>query len=184
MSKLGTVGLVAVAVLAAAGSVAAQGSSSSKAAPSLNDAQVAHVAVTANAIDVGMAQLAEKRTKNADVQAFAATMIRDHTAVNAQAAALAKRLGVTPLDNDVSKSLESGATAARAKLSPLSGKAFDRAYIEREVGYHAAVLDALDKVLIPDAQNAELKALLTNVRPAIAAHLEHAKSLQQKLAAK
>jgi len=40
------------------------------------------------------------------------------------------------------------------------------------------VIDAIDKTLIPGAQNADLKALLVKVRPAFVAHLEHAKQLQ------
>jgi putative membrane protein len=51
----------------------------------------------------------------------------------------------------------------------------------REVAYHQAVLDALDQTLIPQAQNADLKNLLQQVRPAIAAHLERARTLQQSL---
>jgi putative membrane protein len=43
------------------------------------------------------------------------------------------------------------------------------------------VLDALDKTLIPGAQNAELKALLEQVRPQIAAHLARAKEVQSGL---
>ena len=34
---------------------------------------------------------------------------------------------------------------------------------------------------IPSARNAELKALLVSVRPAIVAHLEHAKHIQSTL---
>ncbi len=43
------------------------------------------------------------------------------------------------------------------------------------------MLDAIDKTLIPNAKNAELKALIEKVRPAIAAHLEHAQHLKAKL---
>jgi len=46
------------------------------------------------------------------------------------------------------------------------------------------VLDAIDKTLIPSAQNAELKSLLVSVRPAFVAHLEHAKGLQSSLGQK
>ena len=63
----------------------------------------------------------------------------------------------------------------------LQGSAFDRAYMEREVAYHAAVLEAIDGVLIPTTENAELKALLEAVRPAIAAHLEHARQVRAAL---
>lgn len=148
------------------------------AAPDLNDAEVAHTAVTANAVDVDMAEHVQARLHHADVRQFAATMITDHSAVNAKAVALATRLGVTPTDNAVSRSLVDGATAAKQALDALRGDAFDRAYLDREIGYHQAVLDALDGLLIPTTQNADLKALLVAVRPAIAAHLAHAKELR------
>lgn len=153
------------------------------AAPDLTDPEVAHVAVTANSIDIDLAKFAQTRTHSAAVKQFAATMITDHTAVNAQAAALAQKLGVTPADNAVSQSLQTGAAEARKSLEPLSGAAFDRAYIAREVAYHQAVLDAIDKLLIPTTDNAELKKLLEDVRPAVATHLEHAKTLNAQLSA-
>jgi putative membrane protein len=151
------------------------------AAPDLSDPEVAHVAVTANAIDIDLARFAQARIRSPEVRKFAATMIADHTAVNAQATALAGRLGVTPADNAVSQSLLAGAAQARAAVEPLRGRAFDRAYMDREVAYHQAVLDALDGLLIPTTSNADLKHLLVNVRPAIAAHLEHAKHLRGSL---
>ncbi len=67
------------------------------------------MAVTANSIDVDLAKLAQSRTSNPDVKQFATTMITDHSAVNAQATALATKLGVTPKDNAVSQSLLKGA---------------------------------------------------------------------------
>lgn len=150
-------------------------------APDLSDPEVAHVAVTANSIDIEMARLVDSRTRNTEVRKFAGTMIADHTAVNAQAAALAGKLGVTPADNAVSQSLQAGAKEARARLESLKGGDFDRGYMDREVAYHQAVLDALDGLLIPTTANAELKALLMNVRPAISAHLAHAKHLRAAL---
>src|SRR5688572_19055737 len=68
-------------------------------APDLSDPEVAHVAVTANSIDVDLGKLAEARTGNTDVKRFAGMMVRDHAAVNERAAALAGKLGVTPEDN-------------------------------------------------------------------------------------
>ena len=170
------------ALLAAA--FAVQGATQAPAAPpNLSDPEVAHVAVTANSIDIDLAKFAQTRTRNAAVKQFAATMITDHSAVNAQAAALAGRLGVTPADNAVSQSLQADAAKARASLEHLRGTAFDRAYMDREIGYHQAVLDAIDGLLVPTTDNAELKKLLTDVRPAIAAHLAHAKQLRGQLGA-
>ena len=153
-----------------------------QAAPALDDASIAHVGVTANTIDAEMGELALARSENAQVRAFAETMIRDHRGVNQQAVALATRLQVTPVDNEISRSLQSGAADARAQLEGLDGAAFDRAYMEREVSYHAAVLDALDQTLIPNTTNAELRSLLETARGAVAAHLEHARSLSAALA--
>ncbi|HEU4570050.1 MAG TPA: DUF4142 domain-containing protein [Gemmatimonadales bacterium] len=152
-----------------------------QATPDLSDPEVAHVAVTANSIDIDLARFAEGRTRNAEVRGFAQTMERDHGAVNTQAAALAGRLGVTPADNDVSRSLQQGAASARTALAPLHGVAFDRAYMDREIAYHQAVLNALDSLLIPTTENAELRGLLEQVRPAVAAHLEHARRLRASL---
>src|SRR5678815_6025813 len=83
--------------------------------------------------------------------------IRDR---NKQAGALAKKLGVKPEDNDTSRSLKKGASENTANLKKLSGAAFDKAYVDHEVAYHQAVLDAIDKVLVPSAQNPELKDLI------------------------
>jgi putative membrane protein len=153
------------------------------AAPDLSDPEVAHVAVTANSIDIELAKLAQPRLRSESVRKFAVTMVTDHSAVNKQAAALATKLGVTPKDNAVSQSLLKGAAEARASLEQPKGSAFDKAYVNREVEYHQAVLDALDGLLIPTTSNAELKKLLVDVRPAIAAHLAHAKQLQSSLVA-
>jgi putative membrane protein len=149
-----------------------------------SDPQIAGIVVTANQIDIDAGKLAKSHTKNKEVSKFAQQMITDHTAVNKQAGALAKKLGVTPADSDTSKSLKSGAQKNMANLKGLKGAAFDKAYVDHEVAYHQAVLDAIDKVLIPSAQNAELKDLITKVRPAIAAHLDHAKMIQSSLGKK
>ena len=146
-----------------------------------NDAQIAAIVVAANTVDIDAGKLAESKTKNKEVRAFAQRMVADHSGVNKQAVALVQKLHVTPEENDTSKSLTQGGAAARDKLKALSGSAFDKAYVDNEVSYHQTVLDAIDKTLIPSASNAELKALLTKVRPAIAAHLEHAQHMQAQM---
>ena len=130
------------------------------AAPAITDAQIAHIVVTANAIDSAAGALAKQKGASKAVKDFAQTMVTDHTGVNKQAVALATKLAVTPEDNDVSRQLKTGADANTANLQGLTGAAFDKAYIDNEVAYHKAVADALDQKLIPNAQNPELKALL------------------------
>jgi putative membrane protein len=149
--------------------------------PKLSDPEIASVAVVANQNDIGFAEIAEKQSKNADIVNFAKTMSTDHKAVIDQAVALVTRLGVTPKDNAVSKKMLADAAKTRASLSSKSGKAFDKAYIDNEVAYHKAVISAVEGVLIPQAQNAELKALLEKVAPILKTHLEHAQMVQSNL---
>jgi len=163
-----------VAVALAAGSAHAQ-----TAGPS--DAQIAAIVVTANQVDIDAGKLAESKSTNADVKSFGKMMVTDHTGVNKSATDLAAKLKLTPEDNPTAQSLKKGGEDNLANLKTLSGAAFDKAYVDHEVAYHQQVIDAMDKTLIPNARNAELKALLVKVRPAFVAHLEHAKSLQGTL---
>jgi putative membrane protein len=164
---------IAAAVLATAGSAFAQGGP--------NDAQIAHIVVTANQVDIDAGKVAQSKSKNAEVKAFGKQMVTDHTGVNKQATALVKKLGVKPEDNPTSESLKKGGVDNVKHLKTLKGAQFDKEYVDHEVAYHEQVLDAVDKVLLPNAKNAELKALIEKVRPAFVAHLEHAKMLQSKL---
>jgi putative membrane protein len=166
--------IAASLLLAATGAIAQ--------APS--DAQIASIVVTANQVDIDAGKLAESMSANKDVKAFANRMVTDHTSVNKQAVELVTKLKVTPQDNPTSQSLKSGGEKNVANLKTLKGTAFDKAYIDHEVVYHEQVLDAIDKTLIPNAKNEELKALLVKVRPAFVAHLEHAKHIQSSFAGK
>ncbi len=152
--------------------------------PELSDAEVASVAVVANQIDIDYAEIAKKKSKNAEVLRFAETMANDHKAVIGQAVALVKKLGVTPLDNAVSKKLVADAEKTKKVLQSTSKRDFDKAYIDNEVAYHQAVIGAVENLLIPESENAELKALLVNVLPALKTHLEHAKMVQKNFSAK
>jgi putative membrane protein len=146
------------------------------------DPQIAAIVVTANQVDIDAGKLAQARSSSKDVREFAQIMVKDHSGVNQAAAALVHKLKVKPEDNPTAQSLKKGGDDNVAKLKTLKGKAFDQAYIDNEVTYHQAVLDALDKTLIPSAKNEELKALMVKARPAFVAHLQHAKQLQAKLA--
>ncbi|UGQ47126.1 DUF4142 domain-containing protein [Massilia endophytica] len=146
-----------------------------------DDAQIAGIVVAANTVDIEAGKLAQSMTKNAQVKAFAEQMVTDHSGVNKQAVALVTKLKVTPAESDLSKSLKQGGNDNLAKLKTLKGKEFDKAYVDHEVAYHQAVIDALDKTLIPNAKNAELKETLVKVRPAFVAHLEHAKHIAASL---
>ena len=156
--------------------LASSGVSAQSAGP--NDAQIAAIVVTANQVDIDAGKLAKSKSGNKEVKEFAQRMITDHTGVNKAATDLVKKLKVKPEENATSKNLKKGGDDTLKRLKALKGAEFDKAYIDNEVIYHQTVLDALDKTLIPNAKNDELKALLVKVRPAFVAHLEHAQHIQ------
>ncbi|HEV2106292.1 MAG TPA: DUF4142 domain-containing protein [Candidatus Eisenbacteria bacterium] len=181
---LGVLGLSAASCAkkeSASESTSAAPAETTKAAPALSDANIAAIVVAANTADIDNGKQAQLKSRNTSVKAFAKMMVTDHTSVNNKAVALATKLSLTPEDNDTSKGLKAGQDSVRTAIKAMTGAAFDKAYMDNEVSYHQTVLDAIDKALIPDAQNAELKQLLTDVRPAIAAHLDKAKEIQAKL---
>jgi len=167
---------VATAALALAAAVTTQAQAAGP-----TDPQIAAIVVTANQVDIDAGKLAKSKAHSKEVKDFAQLMVTDHTAVNKSATELVQKLHVTPEPNPTSESLQKGGDENLATLKKLSGAAFDKAYVDHEVAYHQAVIDAVDNTLIPSAQNAELKALLVKVRPAFVAHLEHAKHLQASL---
>ena len=146
-----------------------------------NDAQIAHIAYTAGQLDLEAGKVALTKSKNTAVRSFAETMVRDHAAVNDQALALVKKLGVTPEANATSQALTMQSREAARRLSSLQGAAFDRAYIDNEVAYHRTVNEALAKTLIPGAHNRELKALLRNGLTLFREHQKHAEVLAKSL---
>jgi len=173
MTRIGTA--LAVALVTAAFGVSAQTGGGP------NDAQIAAIVVTANQVDIDAGKLAESKSTNKDVKAFGKMMVTDHTGVNKSAKDLVTKLKVKPEDNPTAESLKKGGEENVQHLKTLKGAEFDKAYVEHEVAYHQQVIDAMDKTLIPSAQNAELKDLIVKVRPAIDGHLQHARMIQSKM---
>ncbi|MGI9424062.1 MAG: DUF4142 domain-containing protein [Hyphomicrobiaceae bacterium] len=143
----------------------------------LNDLEIAHAAYTAGSIDIRYAHLALALSRDPEVRKFAKTMIRDHTAVNEQALALVKKLGITPKDNDVSRNLVKRSEALIAELRALDGAAFDARYASNELEYHRFVNGAVERIFIPNAKNADLKALLASALKVFKVHEGHAEKM-------
>jgi putative membrane protein len=146
-----------------------------------SDPRIVEIVQTANRIDIDHAKIALKKSKNPQVKEFANQMISDHTSLEKSVADLAKKLNVTPQDSATSKQLKQQAADEAKKLNSLSGKAFDQEYAANEVTYHQAVIDAVNKTLLPNAKNAELKSALQGAAPLLQGHLQHAQQLQQSL---
>lgn len=145
----------------------------------LDDPTIVAIFDAANTWDMESSGLAVKKSHQTDVVNLAKMFVRDHSAVRQQGRDLAKKLGVTPTPPKDFAMAKDHADAM-AKLQGLSGAAFDKAYLENEVAYHKAVIDAVNGTLLPAIQNPELKALVVKVAPAFQAHMIAAQQLLDK----
>jgi putative membrane protein len=155
--------------------------SKSQAQSGPSDPQIVGIVLAADDIDINYGKIALSKSKNKDVREFAQLMVTDHSAVQKSVRDLASKLGVTAEDSDTSKALNNKSDEITATLKVLKGKEFDRFYIDNEVAYHKQVTDAVAAVLIPSAQNAELKAALEGAQPLFLGHLEHSKKAQDNV---
>lgn len=166
-----------IKIAAAAAVVAASFTAPAFAEEKMNDLEIAHTAYTAGGLDIRYAHLALALSENEAVREFANVMIRDHSAVNEEAVALIQKLNVTPQDNGLSQALVKGAAEKRAEFVKLSGKAFDCAYAQNELGYHQIVNQTVEGKFIPWATVEPLKALLEDALVTFKAHEKHAENM-------
>jgi putative membrane protein len=171
--------LVAGFVVAVTAATAHVRSLRAAAAPTvaLDDATIVAIFDAANTWDIETGTLAEKKGTTKDIRDFGAMLVHDHSMVRQQGRDLARKLGVQPTppkDFAMAKDHE----AAMQTLRAAKGAEFDRVFLQHEVAYHKAVIDAVTSTLLPATKNQELKDLQTKIAPAFQAHMMAA---QQKL---
>jgi putative membrane protein len=146
------------------------------AAKGIDDPTIVAIFDAANTWDIQTGALAAKKGTTKEIRDFGAMLERDHTKVRQMGRDLAKKLGVTPTP-PADFAMARDHAAAMKSLGSTSGKAFDRAFLEHEVAFHRAVIDALNGTFLPAIKNEELKALVTEIVPAFDAHLRAAQRL-------
>lgn len=146
----------------------------------LNDATIVAIFDAANSADIETGALAAKQGASAEVREFGAMLERDHRQVRQLGRDLAKKLHVTPTPPADDASGRAHA-AAMTRLRALRGRAFDHAFLQHEVAFHKAVIDAVTTTLLPAIQNGEVKALVEKVAPAFQAHMIASEALDKKL---
>jgi putative membrane protein len=168
-----------LAAFAARPAVSQQPAPATAKSAALDDPTIVAIFDAANTWDIETGALAAKKGTTQDVRDFGKMLERDHKMVRQQGRDLAKKLSVTPTppkDFAMAKDHE----AALARLQSASGKAFDRAFLEHEVAFHKAVIDAVTSTLLPALHNQEVKELVTKVAPAFQAHMVGAQNLLDK----
>lgn len=158
----------------------AMAASSTNTGGTWSDANIVALLDEANAADSSAGAIAATKGTAAAVRAFAKDMMRDHHALRAQGAALAKKLNVTPAAPGDDPVPAMAQTETNTLNSTAKGKDFDKAYIDAEVNAHKAVLDLATKAA-GQTQTTELKNLIQKAAPLIKAHLDKAEAIQKTL---
>ncbi|HVU52381.1 MAG TPA: DUF4142 domain-containing protein [Polyangia bacterium] len=164
-----------------AGADGSAGTGGADAGEVLSDAQIAGVMIDANSGEVHAADVANGRTKTPAVRSFAALMITDHTAANHSLDMVLDAQGLFASDSGTRQLLATQAQQTLAQLWSVPRADFDLTYAMAQVTMHQMVLGLLDDTLIPQAQNAALKAALQAARMTVATHLADAEALLASL---
>lgn len=149
-------------------------------AQAVTDPNIVAIFDLANTADIESGTLAKSQAQNKEVKDLGDMFAMAHTSVRQQGRDLARKLGVTPV-MPAGNTMLADHQKAMASLKGKHGAEFDKAWLDHEIAYHQAVIDAVTKTLLPATQNAELKAFEEKVAPAFVGHLEQAKALRAKL---
>lgn len=139
------------------------------------DAKFVTEAANGGMAEVELGQLAQQKAQHADVKAFGEMMIKDHSKANDELTALAQAKNIT-----VPATVGAEQQKVKDDLAKKTGREFDKAYIDEMVEDHEK-----DVKLFEDAsknlKDAELKAFVDKTLPTLRTHLEHSKSVKDKL---
>jgi putative membrane protein len=174
--------LVAFAGSALAGSaVAATASNVHSTIAAVSDAEILGTYIQVNGFDVETALLGRAQASSSAVRELAVRVSSDHLGVRQAAFDLAAKCKVSPVLASSRNAPASEHGRAMATLLTLTGGEFDRAYVQHEVAFHRAAIDAVRQVLLPAATCPALKSHFRDVLPAFAKHLSETEALASLL---
>ncbi|WDE15239.1 DUF4142 domain-containing protein [Acinetobacter schindleri] len=145
----------------------------------LTESQVIKVVSTANNGEIKQARTVLPKLKTEEARKYAQMMINEHSANEKKGQTLASSLKLTPQVSGISTSLQKDSDNVVRKLNNSSTP--DKDYMSSQVDVHRKVLNTIEKQLIPNAKNAELKNMLTQTRTAVAKHLKMAEDIVAKM---
>lgn len=190
-----TLGLALAALAAAPLSAQAPTERPPVPAPALDDAAIFAMLEKANTAEIELGDLATRMGQSAEVKELGKTFAAAHTQARQKARELATKIGIKPstamepmkdmkdpADSAKKQYPKESHDAAMGRLKGLKGAEFDVAFIAKEIEHHQRMIEAVDNKFIPAAKNAELKQLLTELKPSLQSHLDQARALEKRLA--
>jgi putative membrane protein len=122
--------------------------------------------------EVQLGRLAQERSSNREVSAFAKRMVEDHTKANEELKRLASKKGVTLPTSPNAKH-----QGARDRLAQLTGPAFDRAYMEAMVADHDHTVEDFQRASRSNEDD-DVRAFASRTLPILEEHQKEARRIQ------
>jgi putative membrane protein len=125
--------------------------------------------------EIKISELAEHKATNPDVKAFAHTLVTQHSQLEENMKPFAQQFGLNPpvdMDSDHVKEYD--------KLKSLSGKAFDKEYMDAMDKDHHKAFDLFTKET-DSTDNLKFKMAVMNGKSMVAAHTNMADDLKSKV---
>jgi putative membrane protein len=139
------------------------------------DKQFLTQASQSNYDEIHLGELAEQKATNPAVKDFGQRMITDHTKLAESMKPYAEKWGISE-----PTSFSPDAQKAYDKLQGLSGKDFDKEYIDDMVTDHTHDFNAFSKE-VKDTKDAQFKVAVEHGKSVVAAHKNMAYNLKKKL---
>jgi len=132
-------------------------------------------AVQGDQMEVDLGNLAQQRSSNPQVQQFAQRMVQDHSQANDQLRSILAKNGAAVPENADSKGQKEV-----DKLKSLSGKPFDKEYMDMMLQDHKKDLKEFDRAS-HNVENLDLRAFAAKNASVIQGHLDMAENIDHQL---
>lgn len=142
----------------------------------LTDGEIAAVMHALNQGEIRQAELAMQKSDNPEVIETAQMIIADHRQMDQKTMALAGVANIQPQENALSRSLRKQSQETEKKLSGMSGREFDRAYLQGQAKLHQQAIDTVRNDLLPAAQSPQVRQQLTTALEKLESHMQQAQA--------
>lgn len=129
--------------------------------------------------EIELGRLAEQRGTHAEVKEFGAMMVRDYQLAADELKPIAARV-TTGRDTAAKTNDHDDHQEKFEELSKLSGRDFDRKYIDEMIDDHEDGIEDVERKA-ENAVDADVKAWAAKTLPTMRAHLERAKAIKETL---
>jgi len=140
-----------------------------------DDSQYLVEAATTDLKEIEIGKLAQQKSSDPDIKAFGKMLEEDHMKSSADVQKLAQLKNIS-----LPAALTEDGQKMYKELDEKTGLDFDKKFADMMVDGHQKAIDKMTKAS-EEASDEEIRVWASNKLPTLTAHLEHAKSLKEKI---